>query len=142
MAAKTKAIIGVMPGQLTDGPRAGRWLDPHNARPAYHYIMLRGLAQLAAVMPKSDPARGEIMRAMQSGLRARNEDYFNQGAANKDKAMETLLLVNRAFADESEFLRAALFRRHSRRWANWCRNNRARAASRWGFGSGACFWRK
>jgi len=107
-AATKKAIIGVIPGQLTDGPRAGRWFDPHNARPAYHYIMLRGLAQLASVMPKSDPARGEIMRALQSGLRARNQDFFNQGVPNKDKAMETLLLVNRAFADEPEFLRAAL----------------------------------
>ena len=107
-AATKKATIGVIPGQLTEGPRAGRWLDPHNARPAYHYIMLHGLAQLAAVMPKNDPARGEIMRALQLGLRARNQDFLSRGAPNKDKAMETLLLVNRAFADEPEFLRAAL----------------------------------
>lgn len=70
--------------------------------------MLRGLAQLAAVMPKNDPARGEIMRALQLGLRARNQDFRRRGVPNKDKAMETLLLVNRAFADEPEFLRAAL----------------------------------
>jgi hypothetical protein len=107
-AATKKAIIGVIPGQLTEGPRAGRWLDPHNARPAYHYIMLRGLAQLAAVMPKQNPARDEIMRALQLGLRARNQDFLSRGAPNKDKAMETLLLVNRTLADEPEFLRAAL----------------------------------
>lgn len=107
-AATKKAIIGVIPGQLTDGPRAGRWLDPHNARPAYHYLMLRGLAQLANVMPKNDPARGAILRALQLGLRARNLDFLSRGAPNKDKAMETLLLVNRALADEPELLRAAL----------------------------------
>ncbi len=106
-AATKKAIIGVIPGQLADGSRAGRWLDPHNARPAYHYIMLRGLAQLAAVMPKNDPARGEIMRVLQLGLRARNQDFLSRGAPNKDKAMETLLLVSRGLADEPEFLRAA-----------------------------------
>jgi hypothetical protein len=107
-AATKKAVIGVIPGQLTEGSRAGRWLDPHNARPAYHYIMLRGLAQLAAVMPKHDPARGQIMGALQLGLRARNQDFLSRGAPNKDKAMETLLLVNRTFADEPEFLRTAL----------------------------------
>ncbi len=107
-AATRKAIIGVIPGQLTEGTRAGRWLDPHNARPAYHYIMLRGLAQLAAVMPRDDPARSEVLRSLQLGLRARNQDFLSRGAPNKDKAMETLLLVNRAFAGEPEFLRAAL----------------------------------
>lgn len=106
--ATKKATIGVIPGQLTAGPHAGRWLDPHNARPAYHFILLRGLAQLAAVMPQNDPARGEILRALQLGLRARNQDFLSRGAPNKDKAMETLLLVNRALAGEPEFLRAAL----------------------------------
>lgn len=48
-AALKKARLGVLPGQMTDGPHAGRWLDPHNARPAYHYIMLRALTQLAVV---------------------------------------------------------------------------------------------
>ena len=42
-AAVSKALLGVIPGQLTRGPRAGRWHDAHNARPAYHYILLRGL---------------------------------------------------------------------------------------------------
>ncbi len=31
-AAVLKATHGVLPGQLTDGPHAGRWLDPHNTR--------------------------------------------------------------------------------------------------------------
>jgi len=30
-AALKKALLGVIPGQLIDGPRAGRWMDAHNA---------------------------------------------------------------------------------------------------------------
>lgn len=104
-AAVHKARVGVIPGQLTDGPHVGRWVDAHNARPAYHYIMMRGLAQLAAVLPADDPARAEIMRALTLGLKTRNAEILGRGAANKDKAMEALLIVNRAFAGDAAFLR-------------------------------------
>ena len=62
-SAKLKARLGVYPGQLTDGPRRGRWADPHNARPSYHYILVRGIAALAAALtpatrtaPRRSPA--------------------------------------------------------------------------------------
>lgn len=102
--ATQKARLGVIPGQLTQGPNAGRWNDPHNARPSYHYIMLRALAQLAAVMPQNHGSRVEVMAALRLGLRARNQELRDRGAANKDKAMEVLLFLNRAFADDKEFL--------------------------------------
>ncbi len=104
-AAIQKARLGMIPGQLTDGPRAGRWLDPHNARPSYHYIMLRALAGLAAAIPAHDPAREEIIGALKLGLRARNPDFLGPGAPNEDHALETLLLVRRNFANDSELLR-------------------------------------
>ena len=104
-AAVRKTLLGVLPGQLLDGPHAGRWVDAHNARPAYHYLMMRALAQLAAVMPKDAAARREIMLALTLGLKARNEEILGRGAANKDKAMEALVIVNRAFADDAAFLR-------------------------------------
>ncbi len=104
-AATAKARLGVIPGQLTDGQYAGRWVDPHNARPAYHYIMLRALAHLAAAMPKDDPARPEIFQSLKLGLRARNQDFLGPGAPNKDHAMEVLVYVNRRFYDDKEFLR-------------------------------------
>ncbi|NOS69646.1 MAG: hypothetical protein HOP33_06925 [Verrucomicrobia bacterium] len=107
-AATTKARLGVIPGQLTDGQYAGRWVDPHNARPAYHYIMLRALAHLAAAMPKDDPARPEILQSLKLGLRARNQDFLGPGAPNKDHAMEVLVFVNRSFSDEKDFLRESL----------------------------------
>ncbi|MBI5799138.1 MAG: hypothetical protein HZA92_00220 [Verrucomicrobia bacterium] len=107
-AACKKALVGVIPGQLTDGPRAGRWLDAHNARPAYHYIMLRALGQLASVMPKDDPARAEVLRALTSGLHTRNQEIVTQGLMNKDKAIEALLLVSRRLGSDKDLLRASL----------------------------------
>lgn len=107
-AATRKALLGVIPGQLTNGPRAGRWLDAHNAKPEYHYIVMCGLAQLAAVMPKDDSARPEVMRSLQLGLRARNQDFTGLGVPTKNKSMEALVLVNRAFAGEKDFLRDSL----------------------------------
>lgn len=105
-AAIHKTRLGMIPGQLTDGPRAGRWLDPHNARPAYHYIMMRALVSLLAVLPPDHAARAEIRQALKLGLQARNSDFLGPGVPNKDYAMETLLLVQRTFASEPEFLRA------------------------------------
>jgi hypothetical protein len=104
-AAVRKARLGVIPGQMTDGPRAGRWADPHNAKPVYHYIMLRALAQLAAVLPLSDPARPEVLRALGLGLRARNPDFLGPGACDRNKAMEALLLVCRTLKGEAELTR-------------------------------------
>jgi hypothetical protein len=99
-----KACLGVIPGQLTDGPHAGRWLDPHNARAAYHYIMMRALTQLIAVMPRDHVARPEIMSALLRGLKTRNADMLGQGVMNKDHALECLLLVDRIFQDDADFL--------------------------------------
>jgi hypothetical protein len=103
-AAKKKGLLGVIPGQLTTGPHAGRWLDPHNARPAYHYIMLRGLAQLVAVLPKDDADRATLVQSLKMGLKTRNEEILTQGVMTKDKAMEALLLVTQVFATDKAFL--------------------------------------
>ncbi len=104
-AAVKKARLGVIPGQLTVGPNAGRWIDPHNARPAYHYILLRGLAALAKALPKDDAARPEVVGALSLGLEARNQDFLARGAPTKDKAIEALLLVRREFADDDPLVR-------------------------------------
>ncbi|MSU25332.1 MAG: hypothetical protein EXS32_16120 [Opitutus sp.] len=104
-AAIRKALLGVIPGQLTAGPHTGRWVDAHNARPAYHYIMMRALAQLVTVMPPAEAARPELRRALALGLKSRNTEILGPGAANKDKAMEALVIVNRSCAGDAEFLR-------------------------------------
>ncbi len=104
-AALRKARLGVIPGQLTDGPRAGRWIDPHNARPAYHYIMMRSLAQLLAVMPEDPVDRADILNALKLGLRARNAEILSYGVMNKDKTLEALLVVNRTFKKDAVLLK-------------------------------------
>jgi len=91
-AAKKKARLGVLPGQLTEGPRKGRWADAHNARPAYHYIMVRGLAALAAVIPKDDPDLPAVIESLRLALKARNPD-FEKGIFNADSAVEALVRV-------------------------------------------------
>lgn len=88
--AKSRALLGLLPGQLRDGKHSGRWLDPHNARPAYHYIMIRGLLALLEVLPDNDPDRPAIMESVRLAFRARNPD-FQKGVINADSAMETLL---------------------------------------------------
>lgn len=103
-AALDKARFGMIPGQLRDGPYAGRWLDPHNARPAYHYILLRGLAALARRLPAGTPERVEVEAALSLGLAARNRDFTGPGAANKDHALQSLLMVDAGWRTEPAFL--------------------------------------
>lgn len=103
-AALRKARVGVIPGQLTDGPRAGRWLDPHNARPAYHYIMMRALTELVAVLPPEDRNRDQLVITLRRGLLARNSEFSGPGAATKEEAMNALLRVRQVFASDLEFL--------------------------------------
>lgn len=104
-AAVRKARFGVIPGQLTGGPRAGRWMDAHNARPAYHYIMMCALAQLAAAMPPLHENRIEVVRSLSLGLAARNTEMASRGVMNKAHAMEALLLTRSAFGNDPAFMR-------------------------------------
>jgi hypothetical protein len=103
-AAVKKALLGVMPGQLKSGPKAGRWMDPHNARPAYHYIMLGALTRLAAELPSATPERDEVMNALRRGLVARNREIIEQGVMSKDKPIECLLVVHRLLGRDAPFM--------------------------------------
>lgn len=91
-SAKKKTRLGILPGQLTEGPRQGRWADAHNARPAYHYIMIRGLAALAAAMPNDDADLPAVVDSLRLALSARNPD-FQKGIFNADSSMEALIRV-------------------------------------------------
>lgn len=95
-----KVRYGMMPGQLRDGPRAGRWRDPHNARPEYHYILLRGLVASATLWPPESERRREIERALRLGLAARNRDFVAPGASNLDHATQTLMALARLARDD------------------------------------------
>jgi len=94
-AAKEKTLLGVLPGQLLDGPNKGRWVDPHNARPAYHYIMIRGLTALFAVLPEDDEDDGDrerIATSIRTAMQARNGEFASKGIMNVDSSLEAILL--------------------------------------------------
>ncbi len=93
VAARRKFLMGVQPGQLVDGPRAGRWADAHNARPAYHFIMVRALASLIKVMPKDDAERPALLACLRLALRARNPEFASKGIMNIDSSIEALVAV-------------------------------------------------
>lgn len=91
-AAREKARLGVLPGQLHDGQYKGRWADPHNSRPAYHYIIVRGLTALFSVLPDDDPDRERIAGAIKAAMLVRNEEFTSKGIMNIDSSLEALLL--------------------------------------------------
>jgi hypothetical protein len=111
-SAAQKAVLGVIPGQLTQGENKGRWGDAHNARPTYHYIMMDSLAELINAMRKAkmdkDSASDSVINALSLGLTARNQDLLpnSKGAATRETAMYALLKVNSVFAGDTDFLRA------------------------------------
>ena len=55
-------------------------------------------------MPAAHEHRGEIMLSLTLGLATRNSEMVAQGIMNKDNAADALLLVNRSFANDTEFL--------------------------------------
>jgi len=92
-AARRKFLFGIRPGQLSAGPLAGRWADGHNARPAYHYIMVRALAALVRVLPKEDAERPASLACLRLALRARNPEFAAKGVMNVDSSVEALVAV-------------------------------------------------
>jgi hypothetical protein len=109
-SATKKALLGVIPGQLTQGKNKGRWGDAHNAKPAYHYIMMDSLVELFAALRKAGEdktnAGDAVLNALRLGLTARNRDFLatDRGAPTKETAMVALLNVNRVFATDTAFL--------------------------------------
>lgn len=87
-----KTQLGLLPGQLREGPRAGRWGDPHNARLAYHYILVRGLTALWWELPADHPFRPELRDALRLALESRNREFIERGVMNSDSALDALAL--------------------------------------------------
>ncbi len=106
-SAVRKARTGVIPGQLTAGPRAGSWFDGHNARRVYHYIMMRSLAQLLAVMPADHPDRATIRSALCRGLAVSNQELIDCGAPTKNSAVTALILVVTLLKSDPELIKSS-----------------------------------
>jgi len=76
-AAVEKLRVGVLPAQMQDG----RWFDPHNAKLAYHAILLRGILEVYLALPKRDPHRPEVRDALVRGLDNAAAETCQRGAS-------------------------------------------------------------
>ncbi len=76
------------------GPNPGRWTDPDYSRPPHHYINVRGLAALAAVMSDDDADLPAVVESLRLALLTRNPD-FQQGVFNADSSVEALIRVKK-----------------------------------------------
>jgi len=88
-AAVEKALLGVLPGLMENG----RWVDPHNAKQTYHFIMVRTLDELLRVLPKDSPRYGEIRNKTVLAADSRAKDILRDGVSNSESALIALSLV-------------------------------------------------
>jgi len=91
--ATEKVAVGVLPGQLAEGRYAGRWVDPHNARANYHYIIVRALARYVSVLEPEHPMRQVVVDALRHALQARNGDYLDGTVPNVESTLDALLVL-------------------------------------------------
>jgi hypothetical protein len=74
--AVKKFRVGVAPGQAPNG----RWLDAHNARTVYHVIILRGIGDLASVLPADRQAeRTELDEVARPAIKALLDEFDAMG---------------------------------------------------------------
>lgn len=89
--AVLRAELGVLTGQVREGPEAGSWIDPHNKRLVYRYIMIGQLADLVAAMPADHPKRQAFVERLNDALRAAEaQQRAAGGVGNVISALVTL----------------------------------------------------
>lgn len=85
-----RAELGVLTGQIRQGPEAGSWIDPHNKRLVYRYIMIGQLADLVAAMPVDHPKRQPLLERMTEALlAAESQQRTAGGIGNVNAALVT-----------------------------------------------------
>jgi hypothetical protein len=89
-AAIEKWEIGLAPAQL----ESGRWIDAHNARTAYHLMILRGILDLAAVIP-AQYDRPEVLEELKKSAalatRSLIDEFDRLGVTNVSYALPALI---------------------------------------------------
>lgn len=68
--AVVRAELGILSGQVADGPYTGSWIDPHNKRLVYRAIMIGQLADLVRALPADHERRPVIVAGLKRALRA------------------------------------------------------------------------
>jgi hypothetical protein len=93
-AALDKTHHGVLPGLMDNG----RWIDQHNAKQSYHFIIVRALANLLDYMPHDHPDRPGIQAKFDLAVDARVHEIRQKGVANIESSIWALSEVARAHA--------------------------------------------
>jgi hypothetical protein len=93
--ALEKYDLGIVPGLLP----SGRWLDPHNARTAYHLINLRALSELLLALPATMNERVDhkalLHNAVQLATKGVLDEFEKLGITNTAYALPALLRVQK-----------------------------------------------
>ncbi len=63
--------FGILPGQLVDGEKQGKWNDPHNAMWVYHMIIVRSMLEMV-----------ETLAAFPEGMQSEERERFKESFAN------------------------------------------------------------
>lgn len=129
-AAIEKTRIGVVPGQMENG----RWMDFHNARPAYHWILVRGMLYLLRALPPNHAYRPVLEKHLLGAIDNGAAEIRNNGAASVDTALAVLSEVCRALPPKSEWQEALTITANALLDQMGPDPANARAAAPYGFG--------
>ena len=102
--AVVRARLGVLSGQVTEGARMGSWVDPHNGRLVYRFVMLGQLSRFINVMPADHPARAELQSGLLLGLLAAEKQMRdNGGIGNQESALSAYCSLREAPVSDPAF---------------------------------------
>lgn len=98
--AVERAELGMLSGQVEAGAERGSWIDPHNKRIVYRFIMIRQLAALLAAMPAAHPQRATIQSSVLTALNSVEDQMRrNGGIGNVNSAVLAYCDLDRSFAE-------------------------------------------
>jgi len=129
-AAIEKTRIGVIPGQMENG----RWMDFHNARPAYHWILVRGMLHLLRALPPDHAYSPVLEKHLLGAIDNGAAEIRNNGAVSVDTALAVLSEVCRALPPKSEWQEALTITANALLDQMGPDPANARAAAPYGFG--------
>lgn len=87
-------IHGVLSGQWRHGPEGGSWIDPHNKRLVYRYIMIGQMADVLRAMPADDPRGAAIRDGLEKAISAaESQQSAAGGIGNLNSAIVALCKV-------------------------------------------------
>ena len=84
------AELGVLPGQM----KSGIWVDQHNAKESYHFIMVNALAELLHAVPETHEKYSEILEKTTLAADVRAMEILNKGVGNVESATLALTTIS------------------------------------------------